>query len=51
MNWLGIGFALLWLIGWPAGMVILLVKEHREKKSRHKRCHAPISNWWERTVG
>lgn len=51
MNWLGIGYVLFWLIGWPAAMVVLLIKEHCDKKRRHKRCHAPIEYWWERKVG
>lgn len=50
MNWLGIGFVLGWMIGLPTYMIVMLIKEHCEKKRRDKRCHQRIRNWWELEV-
>lgn len=47
MNYLGIAFCLLWLIGLPVYMVVMLIVEHVREKRRRRRLHQPIKNWWE----
>lgn len=37
MNWMGIGFVMLWLIGLPTYMIIMLVHERRAEKRKNGR--------------
>ena len=38
------------VIGMATVMTVTYVKERVEKKRRDRRCHQPISEWWELRV-
>lgn len=50
MNWIGIGFCCIFVIGVPVGMAVVLIRDHIKAKRRDRRCHRGIKYWWEMEV-